>query len=73
MIAAGTSGGALTTRYHRPTPLNTDLQLETWLELTEGRKTIVHAEIRAGEALTASCEGLFTRPAGGMPKPSKEK
>ncbi len=59
--------GTLTTRYHKTTPLNTDLRLEAWLEKTEGRKTIVHAEMRAGEVLTASCEGLFIRPAGGMP------
>ncbi len=62
----------LTTRYHIPTPLNTDLRLEGWLLRTEGRKTVIHAEMRAGDTLTASCEGLFIRPAGGMPKPSEK-
>ena len=65
--------GTLTTRYHIPTPLNTELRLEGWLLRTEGRKTVIHAEMRAGDKLTASCEGLFIRPVGGMPRHSKEK
>ncbi len=65
--------GTLTTRYHIPTPLNTELKLEGWLVRTEGRKTVIHAEMRAGDKLTASCEGLFIRPSGGMPGHSNEK
>ncbi len=59
--------GTLTVRYHRPTPLNTDLQLEAEIVSVHGRKTIVKGEIRAGDTVTATCEGLFIRPKGGMP------
>ncbi|MGI9285835.1 MAG: PaaI family thioesterase [Pseudomonadales bacterium] len=62
--------GTLTTRYHKPTPLNIKLQLEAWLMRVDGRKTIMRAEMRANEALTASCEGLFIRPTGGIHKRS---
>ena len=58
--------GRLTTRYHRPTPLNVELTLEAWLERVEGRKTFITAEMRHGDTLTASCEGLFVRPKGGL-------
>ncbi len=58
--------GRLTVRYHSPTPLNTDLDLEAWVEKVEGRKTIVCAEMRKGDDVTASCEALFIRPKGGL-------
>ena len=58
--------GRLTVHYHRPTPLNTDLDLEAWVEKVEGRKTIVCAEMRNGDDVTASCEALFIRPKGGI-------
>ncbi|MDJ0879764.1 MAG: PaaI family thioesterase [Halieaceae bacterium] len=58
--------GRLTTRYHRPTPLNVELKLEAWLETVEGRKTTVHAEMRNGDEVTATCEALFIRPKGGI-------
>ena len=59
--------GTLAVRYHRPTPLHRELTLLGKLLRTEGRKTIVHAEMRSGELLTAECEALFVRPLGGMP------
>lgn len=52
----------LTTQYHKPTPLNKELSLLAWLEEHDGRKTRVKAEMRDGETLTASCEGLFVLP-----------
>jgi hypothetical protein len=58
--------GTLTIRYHRRTPLNTLLVLTGRVERIEGRKTIVHAEMRAGELLTAECSGIFVRPVGGI-------
>ena len=58
--------GTLKVRYMRPTPLNTDLKLEAWLEQQEGRKTIIKAELRNGDEATASCEALFIRPIGGL-------
>jgi hypothetical protein len=58
--------GKLTVRYHQPTPLNTELELEAWVEKLEGRKTVVCAEMRNGDAVTATCEALFIRPKGGL-------
>jgi acyl-coenzyme A thioesterase PaaI-like protein len=58
--------GTLTIRYHLRTPLNTELHLEAWIEQIEGRKTRVCGEIHVGDSLTASCEGIFIQPRGGM-------
>ena len=58
--------GTLKVRYLRPTPLNTELQLEAWLDRVEGRKTTMSAEMRNGEIVTATCEALFIRPRGGL-------
>lgn len=60
--------GTLSVRYHNRTPLNTELRMEAWLERIEGRKTIIKGEMHAGDTLTASCEGLFIQPRGGMAK-----
>ncbi|MDO8862839.1 PaaI family thioesterase [Haliea sp. E1-2-M8] len=54
--------GTLTVRYHRPTPLNTDLDLSAQLTESVGRKTTVKGEMHADGILTASCECLFVRP-----------
>jgi hypothetical protein len=58
--------GILTTRYHQRTPLNTELRLEAWIEKLDGRKTMVRGEMHAGDILTASCDGLFIQPRGGL-------
>jgi hypothetical protein len=58
--------GTLKVRYLRPTPLKTELQLEAWLDRVEGRKTIISAEMRHGDTVTATCEALFIRPQGGL-------
>jgi hypothetical protein len=42
------------------------LRLLAWIEKIEGRKTLVHGEMYAGDTLTASCEGTFVQPRGGM-------
>jgi hypothetical protein len=60
--------GILTTRYHQRTPLNTELRLEAWINKLQGRKTMVRGEMYAGDILTASCEGLFVQPRGGLQK-----
>lgn len=54
--------GTLTTRYLKPTPLNTDLDLEAEVTVLEGRKTLVKGKIMNGEIVTATCEGLFVQP-----------
>jgi hypothetical protein len=54
--------GTLTMRYLKPTPLNTDLDLEAEVETLEGRKTRVKGRIMNKGIVTASCEALFIRP-----------
>jgi len=63
--------GTLSIRYHRPTPLNTELKLEAEIDRVEGRKSFVTGEIYAHGLLTASCEGLFIRPSQGLPHQAK--
>jgi acyl-coenzyme A thioesterase PaaI-like protein len=65
-ILSGRSGmtGHLTTRYHKPTPLNKELRLEARVEGVEGRKITMSGELWADDVMTASCEGLFVIPGG---------
>jgi len=51
--------GRLTVHYRSPTPLETDLQFEGWIERVDGRKIFTRGELRAGEVLCAEAEGLF--------------
>ena len=52
--------------YHNRTPLNTELALEAKLVSGEGRKTVIRGEMFAEGIMTASAEGLFVQPRGGM-------
>jgi hypothetical protein len=54
--------GTLSIRYHATTPINTDLQLRSWIDRIEGRKMIIAGEMHAGDRLCASAEGIFIRP-----------
>lgn len=58
--------GYLHVNYHNRTPLNTELKLEGVLVKVEGRKTIMRGEMYAEGAMTASAEGLFVQPRGGI-------
>jgi hypothetical protein len=58
--------GYLNVNYHNRTPLNTELKLEGMLTKVEGRKTILRGEMYANDVMTASCEGLFVQPKGGI-------
>jgi hypothetical protein len=58
--------GYLHVNYHQRTPLNTELKLEGKLVKVEGRKTIMRGEMFAEGIMTASAEGLFVQPRGGM-------
>jgi hypothetical protein len=58
--------GYLHVNYHQRTPLNTELKLEAKLVKVEGRKTIMRGEMFAEGVMTASAEGLFVQPRGGM-------
>ena len=52
--------------YHNRTPLNTELKLEARLVKMEGRKNFIRGEMFAEGVMTASAEGLFVQPKGGM-------
>ena len=58
--------GYLHVNYHQRTPLNTELKLQGTLIRVEGRKTIMRGEMYADGIMTASAEGLFVEPRGGM-------
>lgn len=51
--------GRLTVHYRKPTPLQTELQFEGWIESVDGRKILTKGELRAGDVLCAEAEGLF--------------
>ncbi len=51
--------GTLSVRYIKPTPIDTDLRLEGWVDRIEGRKNYMVSEMWAGDTLTARCEGIF--------------
>ena len=52
--------------FHARTPLNTELKLEARIIKTEGRKNIIRGEMFAEGVKTASAEGLFVQPKGGI-------
>ena len=70
-LAGGLPGmtGSLEIRYLKPTPLNTELSLEAAIEPAGGRKTRVKGEIRNGDTVTATAEGLFIRPKSPIARP----
>ena len=51
--------GTLTVRYHKPTPLHTDLAFEAHTDRRDGRKVIAKGTVHAGGELTAEAEGVF--------------
>lgn len=51
--------GSLHVRYLAPTPINTDLVGEAWIIDRQAKKMIVHGEIKAGDTVTATAEGIF--------------
>ncbi len=60
--AVGSFTGTMTVRYHRPTPIDTELSLVGEMVEQHGRKVKSRAEIRCNGELTASAEGLFISP-----------
>ena len=67
-LGLGAFTGTLTIRYERPTPIATDLELESWVDRTEGRKVFTVGTISAGGVVTARAEGVFIRvDAGALP------
>ncbi len=51
--------GTLTVKYRKPTPLHTDLVIETEWARSEGRKVFCEGRILAGDVVTAEAEGIF--------------
>jgi len=65
-VVASSSGlstmtGTLTTRYRRPTPLNTRLVCRGELERVDGRKVFCKATLEADDTLIAEAEGVYIR------------
>jgi acyl-coenzyme A thioesterase PaaI-like protein len=58
-LGMGAFTGTLTIRYERPTPIDADLEMESWIEGTEGRKVFTVGTISAGGEVTARADGLF--------------
>ena len=48
--------------YRKPTPLNTTLSLQAWVDSIEGRKRIVRGECFVDDVMVADAEGLFIAP-----------
>jgi acyl-coenzyme A thioesterase PaaI-like protein len=63
-IASGQAGytGTLTVRLRRPTPLNTRVDYEGWVDHVEGRKIFVRGTSTAGGILVAEGEIVFIQP-----------
>ncbi len=60
MISGGSGATKnLSVTYHKPTPLNTTLELTARMVSVDGRKLRLEGEMYAGEVMTASAEGLF--------------
>ncbi len=57
----GAFTGTLTIRYERPTPLGVELELDAWLDRTEGRKVFTSGTISHGGHVTARAHGVFIR------------
>lgn len=51
--------GTLIVRYRKPTPLNSDLRIEAWVDRVEGRKVFASGTLHAGDILAAEAEGIF--------------
>ena len=60
-LLSGQTGatGKLTLHYHRPTPLDKELQLEGELISIKGRKITIKGSLFVDEKLAVSAEGLF--------------
>ena len=59
--ATGSVTGKLTIRYRRPTPIDTDLRFEAWIDHQQGRRLTAHAHCLANGEITAEAEALFVR------------
>lgn len=51
--------GTLTVKYRRPTPLQTELRFDCWVDRVSGRKVFASGTLHAGDTLCAEAEGIF--------------
>ena len=59
--------GRLEVRYRRPTPIDTELRFEAWVERNNGRRIVSRARCLVDNVLTAEAEALFvTIPSRGL-------
>ncbi|MFM7275686.1 MAG: PaaI family thioesterase [Gammaproteobacteria bacterium] len=65
----GAFTGTMSVRFHRPTPIERDLELLGETVGKDGRKILSRAEIRCDGELMASAEGVFIRPRGEVQPP----
>ena len=57
----GAMTGTLTVRYRRPTPLDHEVTLRSWVDRIEGRKVFIDGTMHHEGELTAEAEGIFIR------------
>jgi acyl-coenzyme A thioesterase PaaI-like protein len=62
--------GTLSIRYERPTWIETELQLESWVDRVEGRKVFTVGTISINGEVTARAEGIFIMTQGWKPEKS---
>jgi acyl-coenzyme A thioesterase PaaI-like protein len=60
-LGLGAFTGTLSIRYERLTPIEEELEVESWVDRTEGRKVYTVGTIRAAGEVTARAEGVFIR------------
>ena len=62
-VMMGTPGptARLQLKFRKPTPLDTDLRFEGWVEKSEGRRMQTRGRCLAGDTVTVEAEGLFVR------------
>lgn len=63
--------GTLSIRYERPTWIETELALESWVDRVEGRKVFTVGTISIRGEVTARAEGIFIMTEGWKPETSK--
>ena len=63
--------GTLSIRYERPTWIETELELESWVDRVEGRKVFTVGTISINGSVTARAEGIFIMTEGWKPESAK--
>lgn len=59
LVAAMAATASLKVDYRSPIPIGEPLRLRAWIHDRQGRKIVVHGEVRRGDDLVAEVEALF--------------